>query len=124
MVINGNTAVKLPNPGTNFPPYDILGRCVTPCTCNDKTTSSQVCGSDGRTYASACYADCAGVEVCTECMCVCNYMVRVCVCIYVGVCVYVCVYLCGCMCMCMCMSMCVFIWVCMCAYECVCCVCM
>ena len=76
MVINGNTAVQLPKQGENFSVSDIIGRCITPCDCDDEPTSIQVCGSDGRTYASACYAACANIEVCI-------HVVRVCICMYV-----------------------------------------
>lgn len=64
VVVNGNTAVQLPKQGESFAASDIIGRCVTPCACNDEPISSQVCGSDGRTYASTCYANCANIEVC------------------------------------------------------------
>jgi len=52
---------QLPQTGSDFSITDVIGRCVAQCSCN--TPQSEVCGADGRTYDSECYADCAGVQV-------------------------------------------------------------
>ena len=80
VVLNGNTAVQLPKQGESFGVSDIIGRCISPCPCDSTPPSSQqVCGSDGRTYPSACFANCANIEVCV-CVCVraCVHMINAC----------------------------------------------
>ncbi|XP_065894203.1 uncharacterized protein [Dysidea avara] len=54
---------QLPQAGIDFSITDVVGRCVTPCSCNTPQLSDKVCGADGRTYDSQCYADCVRVQV-------------------------------------------------------------
>jgi len=61
--------VQLPQTGIDFSITDVIGRCVAPCSCPTPQTGDKVCGADGRSYESECYAECAGVQVSDKLCC-------------------------------------------------------
>ena len=70
LVSNGQTTsqifhltAELPKTGRRFDVTNIIGRCVSPCSCVNNQLSNKVCGADGRTYDSECDATCAGISV-------------------------------------------------------------